>query len=731
MSSLQILPSLTEAFLWLLRGSARAAIAVAAVLIVRTVFRRRLPARWRYALWLAVPIAWLLPQLPRTPIGVVQYADPQVVRYVMALDSETISAPATPSRQPAIAAPAQSHRFTWKETGSMVWTAGAAILVVFWTIAHRRGLRRIRDASRSPDPAILELVRECGQAAGLRRLPETIESSVIPSPAVTGMFRPLLLLPPKLKDRFSRDELRLMLLHELAHIRRGDLITHFAAAGFLALHWFNPILWFAGSRMRADRESACDATVLGIAATDERAAYGGTLLKLQSELPAGHEYPAFIGILENTGRIRERILRIAAFRRGGVAWGLSAIAITAGILACLAADPPALAPKTANTASNAAPSPEQQLSLEQRLRRLTVKSQQIEFSSSIRELTEADLRVLKSDFPSLSVTSRPPGTFSLVGLRDAAQIAALTQKLSADADSKRSVVSTVASETGVRPLAERIDEKIFPNAGSKKLVVPTVTSKAGQRAAIEIIREFRHPITWEDPDPRIPQDTATPTSFETRSLGATLQLLGSVPFAPHPYELATIDLEITPQLAFFVGWEPGKTPGNYPTKSAKFSESPPSQTSITVMDGQTILFFTEMDIPDDNPWGLKDVGAGADVVATHRGTLLWLVSPRLVNSKGEPGLSDQILSRELFLPRDWQFTNMPVEQCISYFTGMSRLIDPNKRGLNIVLGKAPQEVRNVTLDLKRTSLINALEMSAKAAGLRVEEGADNTVILTP
>jgi hypothetical protein len=112
-------------------------------------------------------------------------------------------------------------------------------------------------------------------------------------------------------------------------------------------------------------------------------------------------------------------------------------------------------------------------------------------------------------------------------------------------------------------------------------------------------------------------------------------------------------------------------------------------------------------------------------------TASYYPDPAIQNLQGEPGLSDQFLSRELFLPRDWQFTNMPVEQCTSYFTGMSRVIDPNKRGLNIVLGKAPNEVRNVTLDLKRTSLINALELAAKAAGLRVEEGADNTVILTP
>ena len=82
-----MISSLTGAFIWIVRGSAHAALAAITVLIVHMLFSRRLPARWRYALWLAVPAASLLPRLPQTPISVVQYADPVVVRYVFAVDS--------------------------------------------------------------------------------------------------------------------------------------------------------------------------------------------------------------------------------------------------------------------------------------------------------------------------------------------------------------------------------------------------------------------------------------------------------------------------------------------------------------------------------------------------------------------------------------------------------------------------------------------------------------------
>lgn len=693
MNILQILPPLTDSFMWLLRGSARAAIAVVAVLIVRAVFRRRLPARWRYALWIAVPVAMLLPRLPQTPVGVSRYTDSEVVRYVLAFDAATDSAPVTPTPKSTITVPSRSHRFTWQEVGGMFWVTGAVLLIGFWVGIHRRTLRRIRGSAQSPEPDIIELTKECAEAIGLHRMPRIIVSSAIPSPAVTGLFRPQLLLPVDLSERFTPDEIRLMLLHELAHIGRGDLLMNYVATALLALHWFNPLLWLAASRMRTDRESACDASVLSSSSTDQREAYGDTLLKLQAELSAGHGFPAFVGIFENTRRIRDRILRIAAFRRGGAVWGLSAIAITASILACLAAD--SSAPATTNTVSNATAEQKLQPSLDMRLRQMAVNKQQIEISAFVREISQEDIRLVAAEIPdwALSLDRRPFGKFQLVGIRDTAQLAAILGKLS-------------------------------PPSGSNSSSGPRVTTRSGQRAVIEIIREFRYPIEWKDPDPRIPGAPATPTSFETRNLGVTFETQATVTLAPRPGEPTCIDLEVSPQLVTFKGWEPAQTPGGLPIKSPKLSENERAMISLKINDGNSCILIGDMEIPDENPWTQSPADLDLNEVATHRATILWLITPQVV-------VDHQPLAPELFTPREWQFTNMPIEQCVTYFTGMSRMVDPGKRGLNIVLGKPPTEVRNVTLDLRRMNLISALEFTAKAAGLRAEVGSDNTVILTP
>lgn len=725
MNLLQILPPLTDAFMWLLRGSARAAIAVVAVLIVRAVFRRRLPARWRYALWIAVPVAMLLPRLPQTPVGVSRYTDSEVVRYVLAFDAATDSAPVTPAPKSTITVPSRSHRFTWQEVGGMIWVTGAVLLVVFWVGIHRRTLRRIRKSAQAPQPDVIELAGECGEVIGLHRMPKIVASPAIPSPAVTGLFRPQLLLPVDLSERFTQEELRLMLLHELAHIRRGDLLMNYFATAQLALHWFNPFLWLAASCMRTDRESACDASVLGSSGTDQREAYGDTLLKLQAELSAGHGFPAFVGIFENTRRIRDRLIRIATFRRGGAAWGLAAITIAAGLLACLAAESPIPAVPAATPARENT-TPAAPMNLEQRLRRLAIKGQQVQINSIIRQLSDRDLQQLGTEIPRSDSEKGELGVFRLVSVKDAHGIAVLNSKLS----------GATAAPTSQKNLSEFLaaGESIPLFGGSGNNPSPRVTTRTGQRAVIEIIREFRYPIEWKDPDPLLPQSAQaapTPVSFDTRNLGVTLDVLPTIATLETPIQQTIIDFEISPHLVFFTGWEDAKTEGGFPIRKPKFSQTKNTKTTCSIYNGQTLVLVGELEVPDENPWGIKDVSSVTDAVATHRATILWLVTVDLMNIRGEPGFSNTGVAAELFEPRDWQFTNMPIEQCIAHFTSVSRVIDPSRRGLNIVLGKPAGEKRNVSIDLRRTNLVSALELSAKAAGFRVEEGGDNTVVLTP
>ena len=98
-----------------------------------------------------------------------------------------------------------------------------------------------------------------------------------------GLFQPTLLLPVHVRDKFDPTELRLIFLHELAHLKRGDVIAQGLIALLQILHWFNPILWFAFRRMRIDREPATDALVLSHTGEDEKERYGLMLTQMLPE----------------------------------------------------------------------------------------------------------------------------------------------------------------------------------------------------------------------------------------------------------------------------------------------------------------------------------------------------------------------------------------------------------------------------------------------------------------
>ena len=157
------------------------------------------------------------------------------------------------------------------------------------------------------------------------------EASGIRSPALYGFIRPRILLPTGLVETFLPHELRHVFLHELAHVQRRDIAWNWVLAVLQLLHWFNPFVWLAFARMRADREMACDAMALSVAGIAERTQYGATVIKLlESFRPNTAALPGLIGIFESRNQMKSRIRMIADFKISR-AWPLLAL----GLIACM------------------------------------------------------------------------------------------------------------------------------------------------------------------------------------------------------------------------------------------------------------------------------------------------------------------------------------------------------------------------------------------------------------
>ena len=215
---------------------------------------------------------------------------------------------------------------------AVVWALGAAILftrsVLSW-LRLRRFLAGCRVLGAQGPRAVLE---QCRLEMGVKRQVELVVSDAETAPALAGCAFPRIVLSAKTLGAVSPAELAWLFRHELAHVRRWDLAIGRFWSFARALHWFNPLVWWAASRARGDAELACDEWVVKRAAPPEQAAYGQTLLKVAELLTRSTPLTSTVGISLGEAALSRRIRAIADYRRPS----RSATFAVASIVMCLA-----------------------------------------------------------------------------------------------------------------------------------------------------------------------------------------------------------------------------------------------------------------------------------------------------------------------------------------------------------------------------------------------------------
>ena len=214
----------------------------------------------------AVVPEWPLPFAPPTAFS--RYEDP--FQESASPASQLPRAAATPS---AAAAPESRATPTrgldaWAYVQA-TWLAGAAVGLSILLIGMLRLAWLAVHARRITHGRWHDLGEEISRSYGLQR-PVTLLESPHPSLLVTwGLARPKVILPAA-AAAWTDERARVVLTHELAHIRRGDWVVQLSAELLRAIYWFNPLLWLACRRLRLESEHACDDEVMsrGVPGTD-------------------------------------------------------------------------------------------------------------------------------------------------------------------------------------------------------------------------------------------------------------------------------------------------------------------------------------------------------------------------------------------------------------------------------------------------------------------------------
>ncbi len=302
------------------------------------VLRRWAWPQVRYALWLLVLIKLIIPPTWTLPSSLMAGWRPlagarieerldigqraptiseTVQRSPVILDAATASIPTVePVERPAKAQPAvsssppSSSSLGWKAIAMLAWILGMGIFVAI--LAHRisrlRRWHKMQVKKKTIPVWYYELLVKTTKRLKLGRLPAIVFSKEAKAPAVYGMFRPVLLLPASYLDSLSREDAEHVLLHELAHLKRGDLWLHGLCLLLQIVYWFNPLLIWTRRQMKHVREICCDLTIANVL-KEKTMKYRETLINTARELLTETAEPGMglLGVFEDPFRLVARL----------------------------------------------------------------------------------------------------------------------------------------------------------------------------------------------------------------------------------------------------------------------------------------------------------------------------------------------------------------------------------------------------------------------------------------
>jgi len=309
-----ILPSTPSLLTTLMILSGKASILLGLALLIRATLRQTSASSRYFLISATVIMAACLPLLA----PVVPHWEPPLPTVIQShLTSENISSilPASPPNAPKtessenILSTGKSQ--TLPASGAprrlvlYIWLLGTAVTVGRVLFGMAGCLRIRRKSLRLDSKRILEIAEKASRRIGLRRIITIMISARANAPYVSGIFRPVLFLPPDVL-RWPEERLMSILLHELAHVKRGDHVAWPLVNFAVSWLWFNPLVWMALAQMKRDREKACDDQAL--ACGNSEAGYAQHLLEACTTLKASVRLAPVSLLFARKNEVKERIV---------------------------------------------------------------------------------------------------------------------------------------------------------------------------------------------------------------------------------------------------------------------------------------------------------------------------------------------------------------------------------------------------------------------------------------
>src|SRR5262245_27225338 len=202
----------------------------------------------------------------------------------------------------------------WSQRILLTWCVGVIVFATRLVMGWRLSWQLVKSAEETLTPGVMEIFENVRERLGLGGPIRLLAHVRLDSPVVVGWLRPLVLLPVSLISGFTPDQLRAILAHELAHIRRHDFVVNILQRCVESILFYHPAVWWVSKRIRAEREHCCDDIAIRLCGS--RKIYAEALIELER---ARQPRPA-LAVAAADGAVLQRFRRVLGMRTFVVDW---------------------------------------------------------------------------------------------------------------------------------------------------------------------------------------------------------------------------------------------------------------------------------------------------------------------------------------------------------------------------------------------------------------------------
>ena len=194
----------------------------------------------------------------------------------------------------------------------ILWCIGIFIMILLITKSMLRFHNMKNSALPLQNPAVRTLYYECLDEMHIKKPIPIYSTAFLKSPIIAGLLKPCIYMPIHLISDYNANDIKYILMHELAHYKHKDALANYFMNIIGVLYWFHPLVWYSLKEMKNDREVACDTSVLKLLDEGDYEDYGNTLINFAEKVSLT-PFPFSTGISGNMKQMQKRILNIANY----------------------------------------------------------------------------------------------------------------------------------------------------------------------------------------------------------------------------------------------------------------------------------------------------------------------------------------------------------------------------------------------------------------------------------